>query len=187
MCSDHDIYWQQWQSWNVDIWSNFQVIVAPKVLLNKRNHRVVTDQEDVQERNWMNKGKVSLCSQMVSFWGVSANLISSSSYWLIHFNKSTFPQLVLILLIHETTNHARIWLANINSRLIRFHIFYLRCKMRGSKPRSISSMTLTTPVRAAHPPRPSLHTTNLSPRSTKLEKMKTLQNISKYTKIRFVF
>jgi len=35
-----------------------QVIVAPKVLLNKRNHRVVTDQEDVQERNWMNKGKM---------------------------------------------------------------------------------------------------------------------------------
>ena len=35
--------------------------MAPKVLLNKRNHRVVTDQEDVQERNWMNKGKVSFC------------------------------------------------------------------------------------------------------------------------------
>jgi len=38
--------------------SDSQVIVAPKVLLNKRNHRVVTDQEDVQERNWMNKGKM---------------------------------------------------------------------------------------------------------------------------------
>ena len=35
-----------------------KVIVAPKVLLNKRNHRVVTDQEDIQERNWLNKGKV---------------------------------------------------------------------------------------------------------------------------------
>ena len=35
--------------------------MAPKVLLNKRNHRVVTDQEDVQERNWMNKGKVGTC------------------------------------------------------------------------------------------------------------------------------
>ena len=37
---------------------SLQVVVAPKVLLNKRNHRVVTDQEDIQERNWMNKGKV---------------------------------------------------------------------------------------------------------------------------------
>ena len=37
------------------------MVVAPKVLLNKRNHRVVTDQEDVQERNWMNKGKVRTC------------------------------------------------------------------------------------------------------------------------------
>ena len=94
---------------SLDIWSNFQVIVAPKVLLNKRNHRVVTDQEDVQERNWMNKGKVSLCSQMVRSW-VSANLISSSSHWVIHFNKSNFS---LYPLIHEITQRAKIWLANI--------------------------------------------------------------------------
>ena len=38
------------------------MVVAPKVLLNKRNHRVVTDQEDIQERNWMNKGKVGKIS-----------------------------------------------------------------------------------------------------------------------------
>jgi len=35
-----------------------QVIVAPRVVKSKGSHRVVTDQEEVQERNWINKGKM---------------------------------------------------------------------------------------------------------------------------------
>ena len=38
----------------------FQVSVAPRTVFRSRNHKVVTDKEDVQERNWVNKGKVRL-------------------------------------------------------------------------------------------------------------------------------
>ena len=33
--------------------------MAPRTVYSTRNHKVVTDKEDVQERNWINKGKVS--------------------------------------------------------------------------------------------------------------------------------
>ncbi|XP_023328470.1 uncharacterized protein LOC111701421 [Eurytemora carolleeae] len=33
-------------------------LVVPRLVQNKRNHRVITDQEDVQERNWLNDGKM---------------------------------------------------------------------------------------------------------------------------------
>ena len=35
-----------------------QVIAAPQTVFSSRNHKVVTDKEDVQEGNWVNKGKV---------------------------------------------------------------------------------------------------------------------------------
>merc|ERR1719309_1450080 len=34
------------------------VLVAPRTVFTSRNHRVVTDKEDVQERNWLNNGKM---------------------------------------------------------------------------------------------------------------------------------
>ena len=179
---------------SLDIWTNFQVIVAPKVLLNKRNHRVVTDQEDVQERNWMNKGKVSLCSQMVRSW-VSANLISSSSDWLIHFNKITFLQVVLILWFMKslTVQKYDLQIFFVCGKIsilgsLDLNFFYLRCKMRESKLRSTLNTTLMTRVRAGPPHlHPSLLTINWSLRFTKQEKMRTSRNISKFTKIRLVF
>ena len=33
--------------------------VPPRTVFSSSNHKVVTDKEDVQERNWVNKGKVS--------------------------------------------------------------------------------------------------------------------------------
>ena len=36
-----------------------KVCVAPRTVNKSCNHKVVTDKEDVQERNWVNKGKVS--------------------------------------------------------------------------------------------------------------------------------
>jgi len=38
--------------------SDQQVCVAPRTVYSTRNHKVVTDKEDVQERNWINKGKM---------------------------------------------------------------------------------------------------------------------------------
>jgi len=35
-----------------------QIVVAPRTVYQARNHRVVTDKEDVQERNWVNNGKM---------------------------------------------------------------------------------------------------------------------------------
>jgi len=34
------------------------VAVAPRTVFTSRNHRIVTDKEDVQERNWLNNGKM---------------------------------------------------------------------------------------------------------------------------------
>jgi len=38
--------------------SDQQVAVKPRTVYSSRNHKVVTDKEDVQERNWLNKGKM---------------------------------------------------------------------------------------------------------------------------------
>ena len=43
----------------LDCTTGVQVVPVPRTVLTKRNHRVVTDKEDIQERNWVNKGKVS--------------------------------------------------------------------------------------------------------------------------------
>ena len=37
---------------------NLKVNKTPRTVFSSRNHRVVTDKEDVRERNWVKNGKV---------------------------------------------------------------------------------------------------------------------------------
>jgi len=37
---------------------NSKALIAPRTVISKKNHRVVTDKEDIQERNWLHDGKM---------------------------------------------------------------------------------------------------------------------------------
>ena len=39
-----------------------QVATSPKTVFHERKHHVVTDKEDLQERNWISGGKVTKSS-----------------------------------------------------------------------------------------------------------------------------